>query len=69
MTGKSRVKRGHFVPQTYLRAFATPGGKEQIFVLRRKKPDQVFENPIRAVASRHGFYDAEPGDQEQVLEH
>ncbi|WP_456832977.1 DUF4238 domain-containing protein [Deinococcus sp. UYEF24] len=63
-----RVKRGHYVPQGYLRAFADPAREAQIFVLRRVEPDRTFSNPIAKVASRLGFYDAGPGDTEQVIE-
>ncbi|WP_407543541.1 DUF4238 domain-containing protein (plasmid) [Deinococcus radiomollis] len=64
-----RVKRGHYVPQGYLKAFADPARESQIFVLRREQPDRTFSNPVAKVASRLGFYDAGPGDNEQVIEH
>ena len=64
-----RVKRGHFVPQGYLRAFADPARPKQIFVLRKANPGVTFSNPIHDVASRLGFYDAETGNTEQVIEH
>ena len=63
-----RVKRGHYVTQGYLRAFADPAWETQIFVPRREEPDRTFSNPITKVASRLGFYDAGPGDTEQVIE-
>lgn len=64
-----RIKRGHYVPQGYLKAFADPARESQIFVLRREEPDRTFSNPVTKVASRLGFYDAGPGDTEQVIEH
>jgi hypothetical protein len=64
-----RVERGHFVPQGYLRAFADPERPKQIFVLLKKNPGKTFGNPIAEVASRVGFYDAEDGDTEQIIEH
>jgi len=65
----NRIKRGHFVPQCYLRAFANPDKASQIFVLRRQQPTVTLINPIARVASRTGFYDAGQGDSVQELEH
>lgn len=64
-----RIKRGHYVPQGYLKAFANPARPKQIFVLRRNLVNCTFSNPIAKVASRLGFYDAGPGDTVQEIEH
>lgn len=64
----SNVKRGHFVSQGYLKAFADPAREAMIFVLRPAEPGTTFANPIQMVASQHRFYDAEHGDTVQEVE-
>lgn len=72
MRQSPRIKRQHFVPQFYLRAFtSTPDERnpQAMRVWTFDKPSmRTWEARIQEVASRNGFHDLTPGDTKQELE-
>lgn len=58
----SRVKRQHFVPQFYLRAFSINGQEQKVHVFDKPNRKQFVSN-IEQVASRRHFYDVQEVDR------
>lgn len=52
----SKVKRQHFVPQSYLKRWAREENKNQIFVFDKERQCS-FSSAIKSVASSNYFYD------------
>lgn len=68
-----KVKKQHYVPQVYLRYFATPetasheDDKKRIHAYMKEEGEQLDNQPVSGVAAENYFYDM-PFDDAQVVE-
>jgi hypothetical protein len=63
----STAKRQHYVPQFYLRGFATGSGEPNLHVYDKRRRSHFIES-VSTVASRKYFYDIPGLDDPQILE-